>query len=135
MSMQRQSAKQNPATTPATGLTLQRQCACGQHTSGGGECAACKQQRLAGTLQRSSLAISQPGDRYEQEAERVANSVVGGGTIPALSLSAPAAIHRDGPPPTSTTRDPNADERRKYPGTSLPDLGFNNSQNDQHIQQ
>ena len=33
---------------------LQRQCACGQHTTAGGECEACKQKR-EGTLQRAAI--------------------------------------------------------------------------------
>jgi hypothetical protein len=113
------------------GNMLQRQCACGNHAPGGGECAECKKKREGATLQRSAfnaaplagaprhhteanhqhdfslvpvrassnsasstrirfnredlpspapiqakLAINQPGDRYEQEADRVAESVV-----------------------------------------------------------
>ncbi len=40
-------------TLVASGL-LQRQCACGQHTSAGGECEECKQKR-EGTLQRAAI--------------------------------------------------------------------------------
>ena len=39
---------------PAAGGVLQRQCACGQHTTAGGECEACKQKR-EGTLQRAAI--------------------------------------------------------------------------------
>ncbi len=115
--------------TPAPTGTLQRQCACGQHTNGG-ECEACNQEH-EGLVQRSAinampadrvpynayrlfgsrnqsmsaetrafsepglgrdfsripssaptvraplprLAISQPGDEYEQEADRIAQQV------------------------------------------------------------
>ncbi len=38
----------------AAGGVLQRQCACGQHTTAGGECEACKQKR-EGTLQRAAI--------------------------------------------------------------------------------
>ncbi len=120
---------------PASGL-LQRQCACGQHTAAGGECAACRQKRQ-GALQRSpsGLAINRPGDRYEQEAERVAAAVISGGELPGRTLSSAPALRRDGPPAAPSPRDPSADERRKYPGASLPDLGFNEPKNDQHVQQ
>ena len=40
---------------PAAGGVLQRQCACGQHTTAGGECEACKQKR-EGTLQRAAIS-------------------------------------------------------------------------------
>ena len=43
-----------PAITPIAGGVLQRQCACGQHTSTGGECEECKQKR-EGVLQRAAI--------------------------------------------------------------------------------
>ncbi len=125
-----------PARVPPPSGLLQRQCACGQHTAAGGECAACRQKRQ-GALQRSpsGLAINRPGDRYEQEAERVAATVISGGELPGRTLSSVPALRRDGPPAAPSPRDPSADERRKYPGASLPDLGFNEPKNDQHVQQ
>jgi Domain of unknown function (DUF4157) len=54
---------------------LQRKCACGGTPGPSGECAECKRKRLS--LQ-PKLMINQPGDKYEQEADRVADSVVGG---------------------------------------------------------
>jgi Domain of unknown function (DUF4157) len=65
-----------PAARP-NGL-LQRRCACGVHTSGG-QCAACSRDRPAlgvATAQSKRLAISQPDDRYEAEADRVADAVM-----------------------------------------------------------
>ncbi len=44
-----------PAITLAARGMLQRQCACGQHTTAGGECEACKQKR-EGTLQRAAIS-------------------------------------------------------------------------------
>jgi Domain of unknown function (DUF4157) len=56
---------------------LQRKCACG--TSGmGGECEECKKPD-AGMLQRAvqtKLAVNEAGDRYEQEADRIADQVM-----------------------------------------------------------
>jgi hypothetical protein len=46
-----------PTFTPIASGVLQRQCACGQHTSAGGECEACQQKR-GGTLQRASVNSS-----------------------------------------------------------------------------
>ncbi len=43
-----------PTFTPIANGVLQRQCACGQHTSAGGECEECKQKR-EGTLQRAAI--------------------------------------------------------------------------------
>jgi len=38
----------------AAHLGLQRKCACGQHTIGGGECASCREQRAYGDLKRAA---------------------------------------------------------------------------------
>jgi len=46
-----------PNFTPMPSNLLQRQCACGQHTSAGGECEECKQKR-EGTLQRAAISPS-----------------------------------------------------------------------------
>ncbi len=51
--VQTQTATKPNFTAIASGV-LQRQCACGQHTSAGGECEDCKQKR-AGTLQRAAI--------------------------------------------------------------------------------
>lgn len=42
------------AVTPAPANILQRQCACGQHTPGGGACSACQQKEQ--TLQRAAIS-------------------------------------------------------------------------------
>jgi hypothetical protein len=43
-----------PTFTPVAGYTLQRACACGQHSGNGGECEECKKKR-EGALQRSAV--------------------------------------------------------------------------------
>jgi hypothetical protein len=43
--------------TPATSVMLQRQCVCGQHTSGGSECESCRKKR-EGTLLRPAISPS-----------------------------------------------------------------------------
>jgi hypothetical protein len=64
---------------PATTL-LQRQCACGTHTTGGGQCDACHQS----------------GPALEREADWAAGRAVRGETVPAASLSpaGPGAVQR-----------------------------------------
>jgi peptidoglycan hydrolase-like protein with peptidoglycan-binding domain len=49
-----QQAKLATSATPGLNGILQRACACGQHTSGGGECAECRKTR-EGTLQRAAV--------------------------------------------------------------------------------
>jgi len=50
-----------PTITPIAGNVVQRQCACGQHTSAGGECAECKKKR-EGMLQRAAINPSPAHD-------------------------------------------------------------------------
>lgn len=80
---------------------LQRKCACGGTPGPSGECAECKRKRLA--LQ-SKLAINRPGDRYEQEADRVADAVVAGTNSgrPAISSLSKGAVQREDPPKPKT---------------------------------
>ncbi len=62
-----------PSFTPARKGVLQRKCACGGTPGPTGECAACQRKRLLG---QPKLTVNQPGDRYEQEADRVAEHVM-----------------------------------------------------------
>lgn len=57
------------------GSVLQRKCACGGSAGLTGECEACKSKKLLGQPLQRKLAISEPGDQYEQEADRVAEQV------------------------------------------------------------
>jgi hypothetical protein len=57
---------------PETGRSVQRKCACGGAAGPTGECEQCSRKRLA--LQRK-LMVNQPGDHYEQEADRAAATV------------------------------------------------------------
>src|SRR5262245_59862877 len=69
---------------PENRCRLQRKCACGGTPGPSGECVDCKPKRLS---LRPKLTINQPGDRFEQEADRVAETVVRGATFsrPAIS--------------------------------------------------
>lgn len=100
----RHPAAQSSTFTPVAPLRLQRKCACGSHTPGGGACAACEGQG-AGIQRR--LAIGPTNDPLEREADRVAAQVLAGpGPLgidrapPTIqrAASSPAAAHDDAPP-------------------------------------
>ena len=54
-------AKPTTAITVVKGRTLQRKCACGQHTIAGGECASCRDEREAGSRDEPTLSTSSSG--------------------------------------------------------------------------
>lgn len=58
----------------ATGL--QRQCACGGPAGLTGICQDCQTKKLLGKPLQTKLRINEPGDQYEQEADRVAEQVM-----------------------------------------------------------
>lgn len=63
------------AYSPFPSGLLQRKCAaCGNHTVAGGECEECKRNKPFGL--QTKLTINEPGDRYEQEADRIADEVM-----------------------------------------------------------
>lgn len=68
-----------PAHTPAPHGLVQRSCACGGQAGLDGECDECRRARLVGEgapLVQAKLTVSRPGDRYEQEADRIADTVM-----------------------------------------------------------
>ena len=64
------------AKTPAIGCTLQRKCACGLHTASGGKCSECKNKKSLKLPLQAKLHIGDSNDRYEQEANNVAEQVM-----------------------------------------------------------
>jgi hypothetical protein len=90
MTQQAQTQMSQPAqsATPRTGGLLQRQCSCGNHTIAGGECQACSNKRL-----QTKLQVNEPGDVYEQEADRIADQVMATPAHHAVN-SAPLQIQR-----------------------------------------
>jgi hypothetical protein len=62
---------QRVSITPAPRKKLQRKCACGKMAVSNGECAQCRQKH-----QQAKLEVNQPGDRFEQEADRMAEVAV-----------------------------------------------------------
>lgn len=55
---------------------LQRQCACGGSGGLSGICEECEKKKLVGMSAQAKLRINEPGDAYEQEADRVADRVM-----------------------------------------------------------
>lgn len=55
---------------------LQRQCACGGRSRLGGSCSECEKKKMLGHPLQSKLQINEPGDQFEQEADRVAAQVM-----------------------------------------------------------
>jgi Domain of unknown function (DUF4157) len=70
---------------------LQRKCACGGSSASGAECEECSAKKRLGL--QAKLTVSQPGDAYEQEADRVADEVMRSPT-PSAVHGAPARIQR-----------------------------------------
>ena len=68
------------STVPLTfkpGLALlQRKCACGGSSGLTGSCSECEKKKLLGQPLQKKLRINEPGDEYEQEADRVAEQVM-----------------------------------------------------------
>ena len=76
--------------TARSGL-LQRKCACGGTPGPTGECEECSRQKRSGL--QTKLNVNEPGDIYEEEADRIADQVI---AIPAHRgiRSAPPRIRR-----------------------------------------
>ena len=75
---------------PAGRAWLQR-CACGGRKGPSGECAACRRRRAL----QPRLTVGPPGDRYEREADRLAEAVMAAPADTA-PLAAPVAVQRVG---------------------------------------
>jgi hypothetical protein len=75
--------------TATAKLVLQRKCACGGSLAG--ECEECIKTKIAGL--QTKLRISEPGDIYEQQADRVADKVMAKSARSGVS-SAPVRIQR-----------------------------------------
>lgn len=80
-----------------TSRLLQRNCgSCGNHTIAGGECSECsKGKRLP--LQ-TKLTVNEPGDIYEQEADRIADQVLAIPVTPHVSNTPPRIQRLTGRP-------------------------------------
>jgi hypothetical protein len=120
---------------------LQRRCACGGQAGTEAECEECRQER-EGNLQRkasggsdadvghdfgqvsvvpaSGLQVNQPGDVFEQEADRVADAVMAGQTVSAQACALGTALQRDdAEPQTGPTTEKPKSEAEKYQDAAL----------------
>ena len=61
--------------TPVSSL-LQRKCACGGASGLSGSCSECETKKMLGLPLQTKLRINEPGDAYEQEADRMAEQVM-----------------------------------------------------------
>jgi Domain of unknown function (DUF4157) len=57
-------------------MAVQRKCGCGGSAGLSGRCTECQSRCLMGKPVQTKLRINEPGDEYEQEAERVAERVM-----------------------------------------------------------
>lgn len=70
-------SKSAPVLSPAGSTLLQRKCACGGTPGPTGECAECRRKRLlAGTPLQAQLNVSRPDDKYEREADQIAEEIM-----------------------------------------------------------
>jgi hypothetical protein len=76
-----------PQSHPNQSGILQRQCSCGGAATISGECDTCRTKKRSGP--QTKLKVSTPGDIYEQEADRVANSVLSKPEKPLVSEGSP----------------------------------------------
>ena len=64
---------------PARAGILRRKCFCGVTPGPTGQCATCQRQPLARhglPTWQTKLKINEPGDKYEREADRIADQVM-----------------------------------------------------------
>ncbi|HEV7661598.1 MAG TPA: DUF4157 domain-containing protein [Allosphingosinicella sp.] len=110
MSHQIAAAQQQKAVRPppAQGI-LQRKCACGTHTPGGGRCANCDGDRKDGL--RAKLAIGSSNDPLEHEADRVAAQVLADAGPRRIAPARPAIQRRASRPSAGATEIPASVDR------------------------
>src|SRR6185503_13721736 len=72
--------QKNPATVTSSmampHMALQHKCDCGGSAGLTGKCSDCQSHWMAGKPLQTKLHINEPGDAYEQEADRVAEQVM-----------------------------------------------------------
>ena len=65
-----------PKIAPTTSVLFRRKCACGGSSRSTGACSDCEKTSLLRQPLQTKLRINEPGDEYEQEADRVAEQVM-----------------------------------------------------------
>ena len=79
--------------TPLNVAGLQRKCVCGGSSGLSGTCSECEKKKFLGQPLQKKLRINEPGDEYEEEADRVAEQMMAASVDFAVS-SAPPRIQR-----------------------------------------
>jgi len=93
-----------PSFTPAPVNLVQRKCACGGSAGLSCECGQCQKEKLVGEnapLVQPKLKISEPNDKYEQEADRVADEVM---RMPEPTVQRQVGVEEDGDEETIQTK-------------------------------
>jgi hypothetical protein len=62
--------------SPSRWEMLHRKCACGESSGLTGKCEACQQKQFLGVPPQTKLRMNEPGDAYEQAADRAAEQVM-----------------------------------------------------------
>lgn len=98
-------APPHPKTASAElrGQVLQRKCACGGNPGPSGECSECRKNRLTGQTRKlqTKLRVNQPGDAWEQEADRMADAVTGERLSPGISSAQPSLMRTSASTPSA----------------------------------
>lgn len=113
-----QTANANTQPASGQGSLLQRKCACGGSAGLSGECEECSKKKMSGI--QAKLKVSELGDVYEQEADRIADQVL---AAPAHSMISGAltSIQRYAGQPTgqAETAPSSVDHALASPGRPL----------------
>jgi len=64
------------SSSSSPGFVLQRKCACGGSAGFTGDCEECRRTKLLGKALKRKLAVNEPDDEHEREADRVAERVM-----------------------------------------------------------
>ncbi len=104
-----QTANAKPRPAAGQGILLQRKCACGGAAGLSGACEECGKKKISGI--QAKLKVNEPGDIYEQEADRVADQVLAapanravGAVPPYIQRYAGPATRGADPAPASVDR-------------------------------
>ena len=99
---------------PGESGILQRRCACGGAAGMSGECEECSKKRRLGL--QAKLKVNEPGDIYEQEADRIADRVMATPAHPAINGAPPRIQRFSGQPNGLDTAPASVDRTLASPG-------------------
>ena len=103
---------------PSQSGILQRKCSCGGSAGMSGGCEECSQKQQFGL--QTKLKISEPGDSYEREADRIADQVMATPAHPAISGASPRIQRVSGQlPGQPVARPASVDQALTGPGRAL----------------